>query len=177
MVLEESTKLLMADGSDKDFGCFHCYVIVFHRQPCSMCSKATSYLKLRNPSFCCEGKAHQNYWQGPPHKQVCRCGLASVCISNAATALEGPNPSRCVPAASLLLRGLCKESSWFQYFLLAFLSHSSRVKECSEEFDTRRGILQTLMKSRIFQWKWELEEFELVRVADLESHDNSTGNK
>lgn len=96
---------------------------------------------LTSPSFCCEGKAHQNYWQGPPHKQVCPCGLASVCISNAAMARKDHNPSGCVPAASPLLRGLCKERSWFKYFLLAFLSHSSRVKECSKEFDTRRGIL------------------------------------
>lgn len=90
---------------------------------------------LRSPSFCCEGNTHQNYWQGPPHKHVSLCGLASVCISDAATASKDQNPS------SPLLRGLCKESSWFKYFLLAFLSHSSRVKECSDEFDTRRGLL------------------------------------
>lgn len=132
---------------------------------------------LRGPSLCCERNTHQNSWQGPPHKHVCLCGLASVCISNAAMASKGQNPSRCVPAASPLLRGLCKESSWFKCFLLAFLSHSSGVKECSDEFDTRRGILWILLKFRIFQWKWELEEFELVLVVDLESHSNSTGSK
>lgn len=85
------------------------------------------------------------------------------------------NPSGCVPAASLLLQGLYQESSQFKYFLLAFLSQSSRVKECSDEFDTTRGILKSLMKSRTFQWHWESEEFELVHATDLESHSNSTG--
>ena len=99
---------------------------------------------LRSHSFCCEGNTHQNYSQVPPCKHVSLWGLASMCISNAAMRSNDQSPSRCVTAASPLLLALCQNSYWFKFFLSVFLRHSSRLEECSDESDTRRGVSWSL---------------------------------
>lgn len=123
-------------------------MIVFPRQMCSMCSKVTSYLKLiffKKSLLCCDGNTHPNYSQVLLHKHVSLWELASVCISNAAMESNDQNPSRRVKAASPSLLALCQNSYWFKSSLSVFLRHNSRREECSDESDTRRGVLLPLM--------------------------------